>query len=329
MSEGTSPTQAVRIMTQIQPNSPVIRVEAASKVYFVGVRRRRISALQDVSFEVLQGEVFAFLGLNGAGKTTTIKLLLDHARPTSGRVFLFDQSSRTPSARFRVGYMPDLPHFYRFLTARELLDYFGKLFELPAALSRKRSSELLEKVGLTGREDEPLKGFSRGMLQRVGLAQALLNDPDLLILDEPLGGLDPIGRHDFHDIIMEQKQAGKTIFFSSHILEDAEKIATRVGIIHKGKLVACGALESLVGSGGEWEAEILASDMSELHSLISNRGWKSTSFDRRMIVTLPNDQAMREITRLAGDGRVNLISLQPRRLSLEEVFLAELKRWEA
>lgn len=224
--------------------------------------------------------------------------------------------------------MPDLPHFYRFLTPIELLDYFGRVFGLPVTVRKERSQRLLDLVGLSDRGREPLKGFSRGMLQRVGLAQALINDPELLILDEPLGGLDPVGRFEFHNIIIDLKRAGKTIFFSSHILEDAERVADRVGIIHKGKLLACGPIDELIGKRSGWEAELEVIDPAAWNSQ-SGSFELSPADGGRFICRLPDEAALGRVTALAGNRTVMLHSLQPVRVTLEQAFLSELQRWAA
>lgn len=307
--------------------APVIRTEALTKHYFLGVRRRRVEAVNDLNLNVGAGEIFAFLGLNGAGKTTTIKLLLDHARPTNGRATLFGMDARKPAARRKVGYLPDLPHFYQFLTARELLNYTGRLFGIGGATREQRREKLLHQVGLDGRGDEPLGGFSRGMLQRVGLAQALMNDPELVILDEPLGGLDPMGRVDLRNIIARLKGEGRTVFFSSHLLDDAQRIADKVGIIHQGRLLACGMLQELLTRKTGWEAEIAPLEGSDIAALCRVHGWTWEKADGTYRVTLPNEVGVRELHRLAGEGQAVVQSLGRRQISLEEAFVEELERW--
>jgi len=305
-----------------------IKIEQVSKTYRLGLRRRPVIAVKDLSLEIASGETFAFLGLNGAGKTTTIKMLLDHARPTFGRVWLFGREATLAASRDRVGYMPDLPHFYRFLTTRELLNYFARLFGISRQETERRIANLLQLVGLENRDNEPLKGFSRGMLQRVGLAQALINDPDLLILDEPLGGLDPVGRHQFHSIILELKKRGKTIFFSSHILEDAEKIADRVGIIHHGSLIASGSLNDLLKSNAGWDAEVEPLNNFDVMGFAASNNWTTASNDSGVILTIKDDESLNRLNYLISAGNIRLHALIPRHLTLEETFLKEVKRWD-
>jgi ABC-2 type transport system ATP-binding protein len=298
-----------------------------SKDYYLGVRRKKVTALDGLNLTVEAGEVFAFLGLNGAGKTTTIKLLLDHARPTVGRCLLFGIDSRLPESRRNVGYMPDLPHFYRFLSAREALDYFGRLNGLSRVERSHSSDRLLELVGLEKAANDRLDGFSRGMLQRVGLAQALLGDPRLLILDEPLGGLDPVGRHEFNRIIQQLKSEGRTIFFSSHILEDAEKIADRVGILHKGKLLACGRPGELMPVQSGWEVEVQTT-APEADSLLARFESKESTGPDGYRIQAGDQAALNELFRLAGEGRIKIQEVNPKRATLEEAFLAEIGKWQ-
>ncbi len=311
------------------PETVAIVADNLRKTYYLGVRRRPVVALRDVSFEVKRGEVFAFLGLNGAGKTTTIKMLLDHARPSAGRCFLFGIDAKFPKSRERVGYMPDLPNFYRFLTAAELLDYFGRLHGLSRHDRNSRSEKLINLVGLKGRESEPLKGFSRGMLQRVGLAQALIGDPELLILDEPLGGLDPVGRYEFHNIIQTLKTDGRTIFFSSHILEDAQKIADRVGIIHQGTLVVSGTMSELVKQQSGYEIELYSSQNTPtIEKMAEEKGWNLTRSESVISITIPNETEIQEVVSLASINNVMIHSIIPLQKSLEDVFISELEKWK-
>jgi len=303
-----------------------IRTEALSKQYHPGLTAKPVDAVIDLDLEVSEGEVFAFIGLNGAGKTTTIKLLLDHARPTGGRAFLFGIDAVNPRARRRVGYLPDLPYFYQFLTASEMLDYAGKLFGLSRSDRRSRAEKLLAQVGLSGHGDERLRVFSRGMLQRLGLAQALINNPELVILDEPLGGLDPVGRVELRNIIAGLKTEGRTVFFSSHILDDAQRIADRIGIIHLGRLIACGSLDELLTSGQDWEVEIATG--GDIEKLCEEKNWSFDVKHDRITVIVPDDEGMREIYRLAAEGRISLMSVSRRRLNLEEAFLKEVDRWK-
>jgi ABC-2 type transport system ATP-binding protein len=224
----------------------VIEVKALAKTYRTPLRRKRVEAVRGISFAVEQGEVFGFLGPNGAGKTTTIRMLMGLIAPSAGEARIFDHPIPSREARAQLGFLPEAPYFYDFLTVAELLDFTGRLFGIDSAKRRRRADELIALVGLERARDNPLKSYSKGMLQRAGIAQALINDPDLLVFDEPMGGLDPVGRKEVRDIILELRAQQKTIFFSSHILADVESVADRVAILARGELVDSGSLADLV-----------------------------------------------------------------------------------
>ena len=223
-----------------------IRVERLAKTYRTPFRRKRVEALRGVSFDVQPGEIFGFIGPNGAGKTTAIRILMGLIRPTSGTAHILGHAIPSRAARARVGFLPEQPYFYDYLSVAELLDLVGRLFGLDAATRRRRADELIARVGLEGARSQSLKKFSKGMLQRAGLAQALMNDPDLVVLDEPMSGLDPIGRKEVRELILELRDRGKTVFFSSHILADIEAIADRVAIVAGGELRSHGVPSELV-----------------------------------------------------------------------------------
>src|SRR5919107_1137502 len=226
--------------------SPAIRIEDLTKDYWVGFwRKRPYRALERLSLEVQSGEIFGFLGPNGAGKTTTLKLLMQLIFPTSGRAEILGRPVGDVAARRRIGYLPENPSFYDYLTAEELLTYFAQLLEVPAADRRRRVSDLLDRVGIGRERRFQLRKFSKGMVQRVGIAQALLNDPEVVFLDEPMSGLDPLGRKDVRSLILELRGQGRTVFFSSHILSDAEALCSRVAIVAGGRLAATGRLGEL------------------------------------------------------------------------------------
>ncbi|MEK7747588.1 MAG: ABC transporter ATP-binding protein [Nitrospirota bacterium] len=227
----------------------VIKIEGLSKEYTLGLGQTRRVALRDLSLEINPGEVFGFLGPNGAGKTTTIKILVGLMAPTSGTARLFDQEITNESVRSKIGFLPETPSFYEYLTAVEILSFYGQLFNLPKSEIRGRVASLLKQVGLESSRDLQLRKFSKGMLQRVGIAQALINDPELIILDEPMSGLDPIGRKEMRELILMLKHQGKTIFFSSHIIHDVEMICDRVGILAEGQLLGMGHLDEIRKNG--------------------------------------------------------------------------------
>lgn len=227
-----------------------LEIVKLSKSY-LGKRLKRVDALQDLSLEVRTGEVFGFLGPNGAGKSTTIKTVMGQIKPTTGHATIFDRPATESSSRLRVGYLPENPSFYDFLTGREYLHFVGNTFSLNNSTITEQSEHVLELLELAHAADRPIKGYSKGMVQRLGLAQAMLHDPDLYILDEPMSGLDPLGRALVKEIIKNLKQQGKTIFFSTHITADIEVVCDRVGIIARGKLMAVDTVENILQSGIE------------------------------------------------------------------------------
>jgi ABC-2 type transport system ATP-binding protein len=228
-------------------STPAIKMEGLTKDYAVGFWRKKMRrSLDHLDLEVNEGEAFGFLGPNGAGKTTTLKLLMGLIFPTSGSAQVRGRSIADAGMHREIGYMPEQPYFYDYLTARELLDYFARFFGYSAADREERIKKFLERVGLAGSADVQLRKFSKGMLQRVGIAQAILHDPQVIFLDEPMSGLDPVGRREVRDIILELKKQGRTIFFSTHILSDAEMLCDRVAVLVRGKLQGVGAPREIV-----------------------------------------------------------------------------------
>ncbi len=227
----------------------IVEINALSKEY--KVKKKRIRALDNLSLTIQKGEIFGFLGPNGAGKSTTIKILTDQIRATSGSATIFGIQSNKAEARRQIGYLPENPAFYDFMTAREYLSFTGKCFNMPESSLAERTNQVLETLDLLDAANRPLKGFSKGMTQRLGLAQALLHDPDLFIFDEPMSGLDPIGRAMVKKIIKDLKNKGKTVFFSTHITSDVEVVCDRVGILVKGRLVAIDSVEHIMATGIE------------------------------------------------------------------------------
>lgn len=224
-----------------------------SKLYktYTGKKLAKVAALQDLSLEIRPGEVFGFLGPNGAGKSTTIKILMGLLRPTSGSVSIYGKPAQEAQSRLRVGFLPENPAFYDFLSAREYLRFVGKTFAMTDEAVKSASVELLELLDLTKAADRPMRGYSKGMIQRLGLAQAMLHDPDLYILDEPMSGLDPVGRSLVKEIIKDLKRRGKTVFFSTHITADIEVVCDRVGIVAGGRLRTVDSVSNILQSGVE------------------------------------------------------------------------------
>jgi len=256
-----------------------IRIEDLTKDYAVGFwRRRSYRALDRLTLAIDTGEVFGFLGPNGAGKTTTLKLLMQLIFPTAGRAEILGRPVGDISTRRRIGYLPENPSFYDYLTAEELLSYFGNLFGYSGAERQKRVSTLLDRVGIGAERRLQLRKFSKGMLQRVGIAQALLNDPEVIFLDEPMSGLDPIGRRDVRALILELRDQGRTIFFSSHILADAEALCRRVAVVAGGRLAASGTLTDILAFRVHgWEL-VMSGMNPEIVSTVSRSVRRATKY---------------------------------------------------
>ena len=297
-----------------------VRLEELTKDYPVGFwRPHPVRALDGVSLDVESGEVLGFLGPNGAGKTTTLKLLMQLIYPTSGRAEILGRPAGDVEARRRLGYLPELPYFYDNLTAEELLVYFGRLFGLSAADARSRSATLLDRVGFGAERRRQLRKYSKGMLQRVGIAQALVNDPEVVFLDEPMSGLDPVGRRDTRDLIRELRDEGRTVFFSSHILSDAEALCSRVAILVQGRLVASGRLADLAFEILGWELIVTGTDDGVLSALELDA--VTTVGDGRFIIDLPVDRPPDQLLPELGRRGLRVVSLTPRHESLEEYFM--------
>jgi ABC-2 type transport system ATP-binding protein len=300
---------------------PVLEVRKLVKSYWGHLRLRRYRVLKGLSLSVSKGEIFGLLGQNGAGKTTTIKILLGLVFPDEGAVRLFGRKSTVVAVKERVGFLPENPYFYEYLTGREFLDYCGRLFGYSAYERERRIDAILDRVGMKGRAETQLRKYSKGMLQRIGLAQALINDPDLVILDEPMSGLDPIGRREFRDIILSLKERGKTVFFSSHILSDAEALCDRVGIVKDGVLSAEGKLGDLLRpTVRHWEVTFSGPPFAILGSpgeVVAVRGSETLA----RVESEAGLGALLETIRLKGGV---LISVIPRRDTLEDLYLKEV-----
>lgn len=233
--------------------TPAVRIENLTKIFPVPLRRQRVTAVRDLSFEVRPGEVYGLLGPNGSGKSTTLKILLGLVTPNQGRAMIFGQDSRDYHSRRDVGFLPENPYFYKFLTAAETLRFYGKVCGMGGTILTKRIDELIHLVGLEEARDRRIGGFSKGMLQRIGLAQALIQDPRLVVLDEPTAGVDPAGSHQIRDLILDLKKRGKTVLLTSHLLEQVQEICDRVGIMARGEMIREGALADLVSVKNQTE----------------------------------------------------------------------------
>ena len=304
----------------------ILQVDHLRKIFRVGFWGRRVTAVDGLSFEVQRGEVFGFLGPNGAGKTTTIKMLMGLIYPSGGTATLFGRPVGDPAAKAKVGFLPESPYFYDYLTGREFLRFYGHLFGLLGSVLEKRIDELLELVGMTHARDLQLRKFSKGMLQRVGIAQALINDPELVILDEPMSGLDPIGRKEVRDLILRLKESGKTVMFSSHILHDAELLCDRVAMIMKGRLVACGHVSELVAGNTTHEVEVVIDRLlPEALERIKPLAEKIVLQGERVMVVLTSQQDVDQALDVIRSSKAKLVSLTPHKASLEDLFIREAK----
>ena len=272
---------------------PAVRIRDLKKVFPVHLRRRQVTALRGLSLDIPAGHVYGLLGPNGSGKSTTLKILLGLVTPTSGTSEIFGVPSSRVASRAEVGFLPENPYFYKFLTGSETIAFYGRLCGLGGRPLRTRVAELLDLVGLQDAGDRRISGYSKGMLQRIGLAQAMVHDPRLLILDEPTAGVDPAGSRQIRDLILRLKERGKTVLLTSHLLEQVQEVCNRVGILAKGELVREGSLEILTGVTGQTEY------------LIENAG--------------PELQA--EIARLAASHGARLVAARTPQLDLETVFL--------
>jgi len=304
-----------------------IQIENLSKHYRSGFRMRRFEAVRDLSLTVKEGEIYGFIGPNGAGKTTTIKILMGLANPTAGSVKIFGKSVLEVAHKANVGFLPERPYFYEYLTAAEFLDFYGQLFNLSAPVRKKRIDELLERVSLSIHRDTPLRKFSKGMLQRVGVAQALINDPKLVVLDEPMSGLDPLGRMLIRDLILGLRKQGKTVFFSSHILSDVELICDRVGIILGGRRKEEGTLDQLLGHK-ERLIEVIArpvpGGMERLVEALRPLALELSTQGDRLLARLKDEAGKQQSLRIVLEQGGDIESVTQRRESLEDLFLDEL-----
>src|SRR5882672_2583389 len=300
-----------------------IRTRELSKDYHVGFwRPRPYRALDRLSIDVEAGDVFGFLGPNGAGKTTTLKLLMQLVFPTSGEAEILGRPAGDVAVRRRIGYLPENPYFYDHLTAEELLEYYGRLFGMTAAERRRRIPATLDRLGIGAERRLALRKFSKGMLQRVGLAQAVLNDPEVLFLDEPMSGLDPLGRRDVRSLILELRDQGRTVFFSSHILADAEALCRHVAVLAGGRLAAAGTLSDILAFQVHgWEL-VISGLSPEVLARVTPRVRRATEISPgRYSLELSLDQAPdRMLLDLTAAG-ATLVSLNPMRDTLEDFFM--------
>jgi ABC-2 type transport system ATP-binding protein len=295
-----------------------IEILGLTKDYPVGFWRPKMRrSLDNLSFEVQDGEVFGFLGPNGAGKTTTMKLLMGLIFPTSGTARVRGRSIDDIGMHTEIGYLPEQPYFYDYLTARELLNYYVQFSNYSASERRERVEKNLERVGLGAAGDVQLRNFSKGMLQRVGIAQAILHDPPVVILDEPMSGLDPVGRREVRDIVLDLRKQGRTVFFSTHILSDAEMLCDRVAVLASGKLQGVGAPREVVTTQAQ-AMEILI-ETREGRALPAALAGQSTRIGPRTRITVPEEQLYSVLEQLRG-CEARIVSVSPVHPTLEDYF---------
>lgn len=305
----------------------IVNIEGLSKDYETGFwRKKKIRALDGLSLTVSEGQIFGFLGGNGAGKTTTIKVLMRLLFPTGGKATILGAEIDDVDMHRFIGYCPENPYFYDYLTPLELFDYFGRLFGLDPAKRKAKTAELLSRVGLLERDwNKQLRKFSKGMLQRVGLAQSLINDPKIVFLDEPMSGLDPIGRREIRELIAGLPPAGTSVFMSTHILSDAEALCDEVAILSRGKLAAAGKLQELLNASSEaptYEVVLGSANIDKMRSSLNGQIELIRRSENTIAVTKEEAQ-IENILRAARSAGGRLISINPVRSSLEDLFVSK------
>ena len=309
-------------MPDLLDSSPLEITDLSKAFRFGLLGRERRQALAGLSLRMVQGEILGYLGPNGSGKTTTLKILMGLVSPDTGTARILGKPLEDPSWRHRIGFLPEHPYFYDYLTPREYLEYAGRILGLPPGTRRERAEQLLLRLGLQKASGVPMRRFSKGMLQRVGIAQALLNDPEMVFLDEPMSGLDPIGRHMVREVILDLKSRGRTVFFSTHILPDAEALCDRVALLKAGRLLKVGPLgEILDQSFSHFEVLLSGASSAELPELGAGVRSRQRLGERwRLEVEEP---ALVRVLEAASAARARVLSVQPIRPSLEDFFFAE------
>jgi ABC-2 type transport system ATP-binding protein len=305
----------------------VIQINNLTKDYETGfLKKKKVRALDDLTLEVPGGQIFGFLGGNGAGKTTTIKILMSLLFPTSGTAKILGQDISDVAMHRSIGYCPENPYFYDYLTARELMNYFGEIFGLDAATRKQRTEDLLTRVGLDEKSwDRQLRKFSKGMLQRVGLAQSLINEPEIVFLDEPMSGLDPMGRREIRELIAGLRDRGMTVFMSTHILSDVEALCDEVAILRKGKLAATGRLDDLLAAQAEnqvFEVNLRGIDAGALSAKLGE-SYEMSNTPSGVSVRLNDEKTIDSVLSAARVAGGSLISVTPVKQSLEELFVSK------
>jgi ABC-2 type transport system ATP-binding protein len=302
-----------------------IEINGLTKEYRVGFWKTRIKrALNSLDLQVESGEIFGLLGPNGAGKTTTLKILFRLIFPTSGTARILGKELNDRTMHQSAGYLPEHPYFYDHLSPEELLHYTGRLFGLGKDDLRRRVNRLLDRVGLTDSRNVPLRRFSKGMVQRAGIAQALINDPAVVFLDEPMTGLDPIGRRDVRDLVLQLREEKKTVFFSTHILSDAETLCDRVAILNRGQLQGCGEIRQILSLGASTTEIILENPSGEILAELRPLVVSMVRTGDRVRLEIQDEANIENVLVIALRGKVKVVSLNPVKMSLEDYFMAKV-----
>ena len=303
-----------------------IETEKLTKEYRIGFWRKRVCVLSQLELAVHQGEIFGYLGPNGAGKTTTLKLLMGLLRPTSGEARILGRPPGDVRIQQQVGFLPEQPAFYEYLTGRELLNFYGQLLGLDRSIRRERIESLVLQLRIESALDLQLRKYSKGMVQRIGLVQALLNDPKVILLDEPMSGLDPIGRREVRDLLLRVKSEGRTVFFSSHIIPDVEVVCDRVGILVSGRLVAQGSLnEMLEAQIASIEVTISRVPPEALEDVSYLLMTKPVKRGESVLLTVKDEGVLAELLARLLDGKAVIHAIAPHRESLEEYFFRHVQ----
>lgn len=301
----------------------LIRVEALRKEFRQGFFMRRVLAVQGVSFQVERGDIFGFLGPNGAGKTTTIKMLTGLIRPSGGHAEVFGEPVPSARARARIGFLPENPYIYPYLTPTEFVELCARLSGLSHQDARERARKALDRTGVLYAADRRVGRLSKGMLQRTALAAALVADPELLILDEPMSGLDPVGRKEVRDLILDERKQGRTIFFSTHILSDVETLCDRVTILRKGQVVVSGRLGDLLKRDVRRTDVVLADAPQSLVESLREKGHAIRPAGERLVLEIEGDARVPEVLQAALAAGARVTEVMPRHETLEELFVRE------
>ena len=302
-------------------SEPLIHALELSKEFRQGFFMRRVQAVESVSFTVERGDIFGFLGPNGAGKTTTIKILTGLIASSGGQAQLFGQPVSHPSARKKIGFLPENPYVYPYLTPTEFVELCGRLSGLSGKALRSRAADSLARVGMTYAADRPVRKLSKGMLQRTGLAAALVADPELLILDEPMSGLDPVGRKEVRDLIVDERRRGRTIFFSSHILSDVETLCDKVTILQRGRVVVSGRLDDLLRRGAASREVVVADASTEQLDELKSVWGEPKLVAERAVFSVEGLDGLQVLLADLLNRKITVVDVTSRQETLEDLFM--------